>query len=68
MDNFMKICCVTAVHIQPSASRPGHDLRYALDGSKIAKAGFIYPVNFKDSLKKTIEWSLREENKRWITL
>ena len=50
------------------ASRPGHDLRYALDGSKIAKAGFIYPVNFKDSLKKTIEWSLRGENKRWITL
>jgi len=50
------------------ASRPGHDLRYALDGSKITKAGFIYPVNFEDSLKKTIEWSLREENKRWITL
>ncbi|MDD4382501.1 MAG: GDP-mannose 4,6-dehydratase [Candidatus Dojkabacteria bacterium] len=50
------------------ASRPGHDLRYALDGSKIARNGFQYPVNFEESLKKTIDWTLKEENKKWITL
>lgn len=47
-------------------SRPGHDLRYALDGSKIARAGFEYPINFEESLKKTVEWTLKEENKRWL--
>lgn len=50
------------------ASRPGHDLRYALDGNKIAEAGFEYPINFEESLRKTIEWSLLPENKRWIIL
>ncbi len=45
-------------------SRPGHDLRYALDGSKIKKFGWELPKSFEDSLKKTIEWSL--ENKRWL--
>ena len=54
--------------IDAHSSRPGHDIRYALNGDKLSSYGFIYPVNFKDSLKKTIEWSLREENKRWITL
>ncbi len=50
------------------ASRPGHDLRYALDGSKIARNGFEYPINFEDSLRKTVEWTLKEENKRWLGL
>jgi len=50
------------------ASRPGHDLRYALDGSKIERAGFNYPINFEESLRKTIKWTLKEENKRWINI
>ena len=46
------------------SSRPGHDLRYALDGTKMKKLGWELPVNFEDSLRKTIEWSLK--NKRWL--
>lgn len=42
-------------------SRPGHDLRYALDGTKLAKAGWTPPVPLEDSLRKTIQWSLRNE-------
>jgi dTDP-glucose 4,6-dehydratase len=38
------------------SSRPGHDLRYSLDGSKLREMGFEYPKNLKDSLKKTILW------------
>lgn len=38
------------------ASRPGHDLRYALDGQKIKDYGFSYPINFEESLATTIEW------------
>lgn len=46
------------------SSRPGHDLRYALDGSKLKKMGFDYSKTFEQSLKKTIQWNL--ENPRWI--
>jgi dTDP-glucose 4,6-dehydratase len=40
-------------------SRPGHDLRYALDGSKIASLGWTPPISLEPSLKKTVEWTLR---------
>lgn len=39
-------------------SRPGHDLRYALDGTKLAEAGWTPPLSLDDSLKKTVEWTL----------
>jgi dTDP-glucose 4,6-dehydratase len=45
-------------------SRPGHDLRYALDGTAIAKAGWTAPVEFEDSLRKTVEWTLN--NPSWL--
>lgn len=48
------------------SSRPGHDLAYRLDGNKIKKAGFSYPIIFEESLKKTIEWTLREGNEKWL--
>ena len=45
-------------------SRPGHDLRYALDGSHLKDAGFEYPVTFEDSLRKTVEWTLAHP--KWL--
>lgn len=50
------------------SSRPGHDLRYALDDSKIRSMGWSQPVDIDASLKKTVEWYLREENRRWLGL
>ncbi len=47
-------------------SRPGHDLRYGLDGNKLEKAGFQYPKTLEESLAKTINWYLRKENKKWL--
>ncbi len=44
--------------------RPGHDLRYALGGSKMRDMGWILPMTFEDSLRKTVEWMIR--NKRWL--
>ena len=38
------------------SSRPGHDLRYGLDGIKMYNMGWKLPVNFKDSMAKTIKW------------
>jgi dTDP-glucose 4,6-dehydratase len=46
------------------AQRPGHDLRYALDGTKMAGMGWAAPSTFEDSFRKTIEWTL--ENRRWL--
>jgi len=56
-------------NIQPvnfHESRPGHDLRYALDGTKLASIGWQAPVSFEDSLKKTVEWYL--DNEEWLSL
>lgn len=40
------------------ASRPGHDTRYALDGTKLYEMGWRLESNFDDALKETIEWTL----------
>lgn len=40
------------------SSRPGHDLRYGLDGTKLEQMGWNLPVDFEQSLNKTIDWFL----------
>jgi len=49
-------------------SRPGHDLRYGLDGSKLKSLGFKFPKTFEESMIKAIKWYLRPENQRWLSL
>ena len=46
------------------SSRPGHDLRYALDGTKLKNMGWELPKTFEESLQKTIEWTI--ENSQWL--
>ncbi len=46
------------------SSRPGHDLRYSLDGSKLKNMGFKYPKNLKQSLTKTILWTISHQD--WL--
>ena len=48
------------------SQRPGHDLRYAMDGSKMRNLGWIHPIPFEDSLKDTIEWTI--ERKKWLEI
>lgn len=47
------------------SSRPGHDLRYALDGTKLREEGFAYPASFEESLKKMVFWTLEHKDK-WL--
>lgn len=47
------------------SQRPGHDLRYALDGSKMANMGWT-PKSAFAQLEKTIEWTLN--NDRWLSI
>ncbi len=45
--------------------RPGHDLRYAIDATKINKElGWSPTVTFEEGLSKTIDWYL--ENEEWL--
>jgi dTDP-glucose 4,6-dehydratase len=45
--------------------RPGHDLRYAIDASKINKElGWSPTVTFEQGLSETIDWYLSNED--WL--
>jgi len=45
--------------------RAGHDLRYAIDASKLQKElGWVPSLQFEEGLEKTVDWYL--ENKEWI--
>jgi len=41
--------------------RPGHDVRYSLDASKIRELGWKPKFKFKDGLRETVEWYLNNE-------
>jgi dTDP-glucose 4,6-dehydratase len=47
------------------SSRPGHDLRYALDGDKMKEMGWT-PKPVKQRLEEVVQWTL--ENERWMTI
>ena len=48
------------------SSRPGHDLRYALDGGKIANTGWKAPLSLEESLERTVQWTL--DHPEWLKL
>jgi len=51
--------------ITPVQDRPGHDLRYAIDASKIQRElGWTPDETFETGIRKTVEWYL--ENTEWI--
>jgi dTDP-glucose 4,6-dehydratase len=46
------------------SSRPGHDLRYALDGTKLADEGWVAPTPLEESLQGTVTWTL--QHPEWL--
>ena len=48
------------------SSRPGHDLRYALDGDKMKKLGWEPAKSVRERIAEVTKWTL--DNERWITL
>ena len=47
------------------ADRPGHDLRYAIDASKIQRdLNWIPQETFETGLRKTVQWYL--DNQQWV--
>ena len=47
-------------------SRPGHDLRYALDGDLMKKLGWEPKVSIEERINQVVNWTL--ENDRWLKL
>lgn len=54
--NILKIMGKPESLIQFVKDRPGHDLRYSLDISKIEKLGWRPKTKFEEGIRKTIEW------------
>jgi len=46
------------------SDRPGHDLRYGLDGNKMKKMGWSLPIDFETSLRNTVRWTV--DNQIWL--
>ena len=52
--------------VDPIAARPGIDKRYGTSGEKILKMGWQPAINLESSLKKTVEWTVK--NRQWLGL
>ncbi len=46
------------------SARPGHDAHYGLNPAKLTAAGWKPPVDFEESLQRTVRWSLI--NNEWL--
>jgi dTDP-glucose 4,6-dehydratase len=44
--------------------RPGHDMHYGLDGSKLQQLGWRAPFSLDESLERTVEWMVK--NPKWL--
>lgn len=44
--------------------RPGHDMHYGLDGTKLEELGWKPPYSLDESLEKTVLWM--KENPKWL--
>ena len=42
--------------------RPGHDLRYGIDSSKVNKLGFVRRFTFDTAIKETLEWYIQNQD------
>ena len=49
--------------IEYVADRPGHDLRYSIDTSRVRELGWKPRVGFEEALERTIQWY--RENEWW---
>ena len=55
---------LSAEIIDYHSSRPGHDLRYSLDDSKLRSLGWYPPVPFWESLVRAVHWTL--DHPQWL--
>ncbi|MDQ3870364.1 MAG: dTDP-glucose 4,6-dehydratase [Chloroflexota bacterium] len=49
--------------VRQVADRPGHDRRYAMNGSRLAALGWRPAVGFEEGMARTVDWFVA--NERW---
>jgi dTDP-glucose 4,6-dehydratase len=54
--------------VDAHSQRPGHDLRYSLDMTKMESMGWKPPKDLESSLVKTVQWMIKSQNRRWLSL
>jgi dTDP-glucose 4,6-dehydratase len=54
--------------VEPKDVRPGFDLRYDVDGSKMREMGWAAPATFDENIRRTVLWYARPENREWLHL
>lgn len=64
ISKFKEVCPVEFIMTPHDSSRPGHDLRYSLDDTKLRNLGWTPPHSFETSLENTIKWTM--SNERWL--
>ncbi len=60
---LLKIMGLDLSYLEYVEDRKGHDLRYALDDSKLRGLGFRESINFDQGIQKTVQWY--EANQEW---
>lgn len=50
--------------VDAHTARPGHDFRYALDGSKMREMGWMPPIPLNEALAKTVIWM--RQHPEWL--
>ena len=48
------------------SSRPGHDLRYALNGNLMKKLGWKPKISINKRIDQVVKWTLK--NNRWLKI
>jgi dTDP-glucose 4,6-dehydratase len=46
--------------------RPGHDMRYSVNASKLRGLGWRPEVEFSQGIRETVEWYVSEKGKDWV--
>ena len=63
-DNFLDNNSNSFELVKFIKDRPGHDIRYSIDSSKLQKLGWRKVNSFDESLEKTIKWYI--DNPNWL--
>ena len=65
LKKILKLMNLGEDRIELVKDRPGHDVKYALDNSKIKKElGWKPSLRFEEGLEKTVDWYL--SNEEWL--
>jgi dTDP-glucose 4,6-dehydratase len=52
--------------VNPTKVRPGFDVRYGLDGTKMQILGWVPKHSFNDNIRSLVKWMVAPQNLHWL--